>query len=205
MSNTDRDLIAELNALLTSQHYNPVAVWNYCAYARQFLDYLRQHDTPVTDVTEAQVGPCALSGHGFTVGVGGSKLFAQVLDAKFAPHPGEVVGDHRVVPVELTAAAAVFKILEPSGHSATARSGANGRARGDVAKHADGFIERRAVLTVEHGMDERGCHLWRNGGCRFGRCQSLGPRRHGLFDRLDRGQRRADQPGERIGHERRAA
>lgn len=55
MSNTDRDLIAELNALLTSQHYNPVAVWNYCAYARQFLDYLRQHDTPVTDVTEAQV------------------------------------------------------------------------------------------------------------------------------------------------------
>src|SRR3546814_6889853 len=71
----------------------------------------------------------------------------------------------------------------------------NGCARGDVAEYADGFIERRAVLTVEHGMDERGCHLWRNGGCRFGHCQSLGPRRHGLFDRLDRGQRRADQPG----------
>ena len=72
------------------------------------------------------LGPCALSGHGFTVGVGGSELFAQVLDAKFAPHPSEVVGDHRVVPVELTAAAAVFKILEPSRHSATARSGSNG-------------------------------------------------------------------------------
>ncbi|GAY19496.1 hypothetical protein SFOMI_0015 [Sphingobium fuliginis] len=44
----------------------------------------------------------------------------------------------------------------------------NGCARGDVAEHADGFIERRAVLTVEHGMDERGCNLWRNGGCRCG-------------------------------------
>src|SRR3546814_5806391 len=46
------------------------------------------------------------------------------------------------------------------------------------AEHADGFIERRAVLTVEHGMDDRRCNLWRNGGCPVGCCESLGPRRH---------------------------
>lgn len=55
MSNTDRDLIAELNALLTSQQYSPVVVGNYCAYARQFLDYLARHNIQVADVTEAQV------------------------------------------------------------------------------------------------------------------------------------------------------
>src|SRR3546814_2271041 len=55
--------------------------------------------------------------HRFTVGIDvrGSQLFAQVLDAKFAPHPGEVVGGHRVVRVEL-AAAAVFEMLEPPGY-----------------------------------------------------------------------------------------
>src|SRR3546814_5752122 len=74
---------------------------------------------------------------------------------------------HRVVRVEL-AAAAVFEMLEPPGYSVPACGSLNGCARGDVAEHADGFIERRAVLTVEHGMDERGCNLWRNGGCRFG-------------------------------------
>src|SRR3546814_18387531 len=39
-------------------------------------------------------GPCALSGHRFTVGIDVrvSQLFAQVLDAKFAPHPGEEIG-----------------------------------------------------------------------------------------------------------------
>src|SRR3546814_13029800 len=61
--------------------------------------------------------------HRFTVGIDvrGSQLFAQVLDAKFAPHPGEVVGGHRVVRVEL-AAAAVFEMLEPPGYSVPARS-----------------------------------------------------------------------------------
>src|SRR3546814_2459024 len=86
-----------------------------------------------------------------------SQLFAQVLDSKFAPHPGEVVGGHRVVRVEL-AAAAVFEMLGPPGYSVPACGRLNGCARGDVAEYADGFIERRAVLTVEHGMDERGCH-----------------------------------------------
>src|SRR3546814_5426270 len=55
-------------------------------------------------------------------------------------------------------------MLEPPGYSVPACGSLNGCARGDVAEHADGFIERRAVLTVEHGMDERGCNLWRNGG-----------------------------------------
>src|SRR3546814_1739187 len=62
-------------------------------------------------------------------------------------------------------------MLEPPGYSVPACGSLNGCARGDVAEHADGFIERRAVLTVEHGMDERGCNLWRNGGCRFGRSE----------------------------------
>src|SRR3546814_5063155 len=110
----------------------------------------------------------------FTVGidVSGSQLFAQVLDAKFAPHPGEVVGGHRVVRVEL-AAAAVFEMLEPPGYSVPACGRLNGCARGDVAEYADGFIERRAVLTVEHGMDERGCHLWRNGDRKSTRLNSV--------------------------------
>src|SRR3546814_19870535 len=58
-------------------------------------------------------------------------------------------------------------MLEPPGYSVPACGSLNGCARGDVAEHADGFIERRAVLTVEHGMDERGCNLWRGAG--FGR------------------------------------
>src|SRR3546814_3440484 len=87
-----------------------------------------------------------------------SDVCSSDLDAKFAPHPGEVVGGHRVVRVEL-AAAAVFEMLEPPGYSVPACGRLNGCARGDVAEYADGFVERRAVLTVEHGMDERGCHL----------------------------------------------
>jgi len=55
MSKTDRELIVELNAVLTSQQYSPVVVGNYCAYARGFLDYLAQRGIPVADVTEAQV------------------------------------------------------------------------------------------------------------------------------------------------------
>ena len=55
MSNTDRELIAELEAVLTSQRYSPVVVGNYCAYARGFLDYLAQRSIPITEVTEAQV------------------------------------------------------------------------------------------------------------------------------------------------------
>lgn len=55
MSNTDRDLIAELAAELTRQSYSPVVVRNYCAYAREFLAYLAERDIPVTAVTTALV------------------------------------------------------------------------------------------------------------------------------------------------------
>lgn len=51
MSNTKRDLIAELADGLTRQSYSPVVVKNYCAYARDFLAYLAQHEIPVTSVT----------------------------------------------------------------------------------------------------------------------------------------------------------
>ena len=54
MSNTNRDLIAELAAGLARQHYSPVVVRNYCAYARDFLAYLAQHEIPVTAVTSSQ-------------------------------------------------------------------------------------------------------------------------------------------------------
>ena len=50
MSNTNRDLITELADGLTRQNYSPVVVRNYCAYARDFLAYLAQHEIPVTAV-----------------------------------------------------------------------------------------------------------------------------------------------------------
>jgi integrase/recombinase XerD len=56
MSNTDFELITELKAVLTLQRYNPVAVGNYCAYARGFLDHLGQQNIPVSDVSAEQVG-----------------------------------------------------------------------------------------------------------------------------------------------------
>jgi integrase/recombinase XerD len=55
MSDTSRELIADLKVVLTSQRYSPVVVANYCAYAGGFLDYLAQRDIPVADVSEAQV------------------------------------------------------------------------------------------------------------------------------------------------------
>lgn len=55
MSNTDRELIAELEVVLTSQQYSPVVVGNYCAYARGFLDHLAQRNILVADVSEAQL------------------------------------------------------------------------------------------------------------------------------------------------------
>ena len=55
MSNTDRELIAELKIVLTSQRYSPVVVGNYCAYARGFVDHLARRNIPVADVTEEQV------------------------------------------------------------------------------------------------------------------------------------------------------
>lgn len=55
MRNADRELIAELKVVLTSQKYSPVVIGNYCAYARGFLDYLARRSIPITDVTEAQV------------------------------------------------------------------------------------------------------------------------------------------------------
>src|SRR3546814_18765455 len=74
-------------------------------------------------------GPCALSGHRFTVGIDvrGSQLFAQVLDAKFAPHPGEVVASHRVVRVELDDDA-VFEMLDRT----SCLSGKSGYLRVDL-------------------------------------------------------------------------
>ncbi len=55
MSNTERDLIADLAAELTRQSYSPVVVRNYCAYARDFLAYLAQHEIPVTAVKPSLV------------------------------------------------------------------------------------------------------------------------------------------------------
>jgi integrase/recombinase XerD len=55
MSNTDRELIAELRIVLTRQRYSPVVAGNYCAYAREFVDYLARRGIEITDVTEAQV------------------------------------------------------------------------------------------------------------------------------------------------------
>lgn len=55
MSNTDRELIAELRVMLTRQQYSRVVVGNYCAYARWFLDHLARRNIPVADVSEAQV------------------------------------------------------------------------------------------------------------------------------------------------------
>lgn len=55
MSNTDRELIAELEVVLTRQQYSPVVVGNYCAYARGFLDHLAQRNILVADVSEAQL------------------------------------------------------------------------------------------------------------------------------------------------------
>jgi integrase/recombinase XerD len=55
MSKSDRELITELKAILTSQQYSPVVVGNYCAYARGFLDHLARRNILVADATEAQV------------------------------------------------------------------------------------------------------------------------------------------------------
>src|SRR3546814_16545082 len=90
------------------------------------------------------------------------------------------------------AAAAVFEMLEPPGYSVPACGSLNGCARGDVAEHADGFIERRAVPTVEHGLDERGCNLWRHGGVRFRLFPPLGPPPHRPCALLNRGHRHPD-------------
>ena len=55
MLKSDRELITELKAVLTSQQYSPVVVGNYCAYARGFLDHLERQNILAADVTEAQV------------------------------------------------------------------------------------------------------------------------------------------------------
>lgn len=55
MSNTDRELIAELRVVLTRQRYSPVVAGNYCAYAREFVDYLARRRIGITDVTEVHV------------------------------------------------------------------------------------------------------------------------------------------------------
>lgn len=55
MSKPDREVITELEAVLTSQEYSPVVIRNYCAYARGFLDHLAHRNILLTEVTEAQV------------------------------------------------------------------------------------------------------------------------------------------------------
>jgi integrase/recombinase XerD len=55
MSSTDRDLIAKLADELTRQSYSAVVVRNYCAYARDFLAYLAQHEISIAAVKPPQV------------------------------------------------------------------------------------------------------------------------------------------------------
>lgn len=55
MLNADYDLIAELRIVLIKQRYSPVVIWNYCAYAREFVEYLAQQNLEIAEVTEAQV------------------------------------------------------------------------------------------------------------------------------------------------------
>lgn len=54
MSNNSDHLITELRTELTRQQYSPTVVGNYCAYAREFLDYLLRQNIPVTDVSECR-------------------------------------------------------------------------------------------------------------------------------------------------------
>lgn len=49
------ELIAELSKSLMEQNYNPVVVANHRLYARAFLDYLTERNTPVAAVTPSQV------------------------------------------------------------------------------------------------------------------------------------------------------
>ena len=39
MTKADRQVVTELEAVLTSQEYSPVVVRNYCAYARGFAPH----------------------------------------------------------------------------------------------------------------------------------------------------------------------
>ena len=55
MPKPDRQVVTELEAVLTSQEYRPMVVRNYCAYTRGFLDHLAQRNILVADVTEVQV------------------------------------------------------------------------------------------------------------------------------------------------------
>ena len=55
MSSTECDLIAKLADELTRQSYSAVVVRNYCAYARDFLAYLAQHEISVAAVKPPQV------------------------------------------------------------------------------------------------------------------------------------------------------
>lgn len=40
MSKSERELIPELKAVLSSRRHSPVVIGNYCGYAQEFLDYL---------------------------------------------------------------------------------------------------------------------------------------------------------------------
>lgn len=55
MNKPNSALLSELRAMLTGQRYSPVVVGNYCAYAREFLDYLSARNVLAEDVDEALV------------------------------------------------------------------------------------------------------------------------------------------------------
>lgn len=55
MPNTDYESISALRRFLTERRYNPVAIGNYCSYARGFVEYLALRNIEIVDVSEAQV------------------------------------------------------------------------------------------------------------------------------------------------------
>jgi integrase/recombinase XerD len=55
MPKSNEELLAELEAALADQRYNPKAVSNYCRCARRFLDYLERRRIQLGDVTETLV------------------------------------------------------------------------------------------------------------------------------------------------------
>src|SRR5829696_2779856 len=91
-------------------------------------------------------------------------------------------------------------MLEPGNNTLASGGGARGRAWADIAEHAYRFVQRRAVLLVEHGVDEFR-HLLRRLRSR-GHAALLGAE---LIERLDLGQGRSDELAERCLQERDAA
>lgn len=55
MLKSNKELLAELEAVLADQRYHRRAISNYCRCARRFLDYLERQEIQVEDVTETLV------------------------------------------------------------------------------------------------------------------------------------------------------